>query len=179
MKNINDNAGFTLIELVIVIVILGVLAVTAAPRFIDLSDDANDSVTLAQMGAFKSGVNLLHAKWQIRRQSSISISGQTVEFTDDGWPKGSTDDSAGCAELWSEVFADAEPVTVLNNYTDTLSAGWNAFYYGEVCGYIKSQSGGGTVYPSNTPHFAYYMTDFSEPSAGYTGSPGEVKIYNL
>ena len=37
MKN---QAGFTLIELVIVIIILGILAVTAAPKFLNLQDDA-------------------------------------------------------------------------------------------------------------------------------------------
>jgi MSHA pilin protein MshA len=36
-----SNKGFTLIELIIVIVILGIMAVTAAPRFIDISSDAN------------------------------------------------------------------------------------------------------------------------------------------
>ena len=35
-----QQRGFTLIELIIVIVILGILAVTAAPRFIDLQSDA-------------------------------------------------------------------------------------------------------------------------------------------
>ena len=37
------QAGFTLIELVIVIIILGILAVTAAPKFLNLQDDARKS----------------------------------------------------------------------------------------------------------------------------------------
>ncbi|WP_341206294.1 prepilin-type N-terminal cleavage/methylation domain-containing protein, partial [uncultured Psychrosphaera sp.] len=39
MKNTNQQ-GFTLVELIIVIVILGVLAVTAAPKFLDVKSDA-------------------------------------------------------------------------------------------------------------------------------------------
>ncbi|GAB5380466.1 MAG: prepilin-type N-terminal cleavage/methylation domain-containing protein [Aliiglaciecola sp.] len=58
--------GFTLIELIIVIVILGILAVVAAPRFIDLSDDARTSVFVATGSAFQEGVNQVHLAWLIR-----------------------------------------------------------------------------------------------------------------
>ena len=44
MKTLQKQAGFTLIELVVVIVILGILAATAAPKFIDLTGDAKGSV---------------------------------------------------------------------------------------------------------------------------------------
>ncbi|CAK6715203.1 18.1 kDa type 4 prepilin, structural subunit of mannose-sens (fragment) [Vibrio harveyi] len=37
------NKGFTLIEMVVAIVLLGILAVTAAPRFLNLQDDARDA----------------------------------------------------------------------------------------------------------------------------------------
>ena len=40
MRKTNKQAGFTLIELIVVIVILGILAVTVAPKFIDVSDEA-------------------------------------------------------------------------------------------------------------------------------------------
>ena len=50
----SKSAGFTLIELVIVIVILGVLAAVAAPRFIDLSQDAERSSLQAQASALES-----------------------------------------------------------------------------------------------------------------------------
>ncbi|MGB1197564.1 MAG: pilus assembly FimT family protein [Thalassotalea sp.] len=62
MKNINKNQGFTLIELVVVIVILGILAVTAAPKFIDLTGDAKKAVMEGVQGSIKSAVNLAHAK---------------------------------------------------------------------------------------------------------------------
>ena len=50
--------GFTLIELVVVIVILGILSVVALPRFIDLSSDARIS-TLTQLEASVKGANNL------------------------------------------------------------------------------------------------------------------------
>ncbi|MCL1057131.1 prepilin-type N-terminal cleavage/methylation domain-containing protein [Shewanella gelidimarina] len=51
--------GFTLIELVVVIIILGILAVTAAPKFINLQGDARAS-TLQGMKAALQGANSLY-----------------------------------------------------------------------------------------------------------------------
>lgn len=55
-----SSTGFTLIELIIVIVILGILAVTAAPRFINITGDARESVLNGLAGSLKSAAALQH-----------------------------------------------------------------------------------------------------------------------
>ena len=74
MKNLtktpmNAQQGFTLIELVVVIVILGILAVTAAPKFIDLTSDARVSVMKGVKGSIESAVSLVHSKALIEGQT--------------------------------------------------------------------------------------------------------------
>jgi MSHA pilin protein MshA len=74
MKKLSQNSftkqqGFTLIELVVVIVILGILAATAAPKFIDLTGDARTSVMQGVQGSMNSAVNLAHAKALVAGQT--------------------------------------------------------------------------------------------------------------
>ena len=62
----SKQRGFTLIELIIVIVILGVLAVVAAPRFIDITSDARVAALQNLAGQMRSTVDLVQAKARVR-----------------------------------------------------------------------------------------------------------------
>lgn len=83
----NRQAGFTLIELIVVIVILGILAATALPKFADLGGDARVSTVKAARGALEATSAMVHGKFLVTTPApaSVSLEGATVAITH-GYP---------------------------------------------------------------------------------------------
>ncbi len=72
------QGGFTLIELVVVIVILGILAVTAAPRFMNLQDDARKSTIQGLKGAMDGAAGIVYGKAAIQGVEATSSATMTI-----------------------------------------------------------------------------------------------------
>ncbi|MCB1644173.1 MAG: type II secretion system protein [Pseudomonadales bacterium] len=146
-----QQSGFTIIELVVVIVLLGIMAATALPRFMDVTTEAHASVVNGVEGSLQSGTSLYHAQWvaegQPAKDTAITEYG-SLRTNASGYPYGTNDNSGGtsnvttsadCVAVYSNLLqtgapsitAQANAAAVVGNATDFAGvvSGTNCVYY--------------------------------------------------
>lgn len=131
----HNQKGFTLIELVVVIVILGILSAVAVPKFVNMQDEAKQSALEGARGSVKSAVALVHAKWLVGGADStvetVAVEGGDVAVDDYGYPEATTAGIMAAAGLTDDftIDATADPVEIYRTSDDDSGSAKTGSYY--------------------------------------------------
>lgn len=109
--------GFTIIELVVVILLLGILAAVALPRFINVTDRAYGSAVQGVYGGFATGVAMYRAQYVANGQRSpVVVENTSLPFDlTTGYP--AIADAQACVTIWNSVLQSGRPSLANNNGT--------------------------------------------------------------
>ena len=99
------QGGFTLIELVVVIALLGILAAFAIPRFASLEREARSATTQGLSGSVRSAAAMAHGLYLATGATPVNMEGNNIAITN-GYPD---------AEDIADTLADSTGFTVTTN----------------------------------------------------------------
>lgn len=125
MKQLRQQQGFTMIELIMVFVILGVLSAYAFPRFADMSSQVETTVIEGALTSTRASAGIAHAHWLASgKPSSVTIDGLKI-ITDNGYP------TANVAKNISADDLENKQLGLIPNYDNTICglAGLSALDY--------------------------------------------------
>lgn len=127
-SNGQGMGGFTLLELVIVIVLLGILAAVAVPRFLAAASDARTAAVRQLEGTLVTAINIAKNRYRLDGTSgagSVTLDGQAVTVLSGGNPTGDTAGIQVAIEYSTTSGFDVAHAAGVSTFTITGYAGAN------------------------------------------------------
>jgi MSHA pilin protein MshB len=186
-KSTKNQSGFTLIELVIVVVILGFLAATAIPKFLDLTDQAKQASIEGMAGGFATAISLVRSQWEAEGRpqaggfNTVDYDGTELLLSTENATirpgyvvasigglntgdllAGNTFSAANCVEIWNSILQQPPTITANLNALNSTHADFIA-----GVSYYALESGNNA---SSTCHY-YLKETLTKNGTGYS-NPG-------
>jgi MSHA pilin protein MshB len=127
MKRMNKQKGFTIIELVVVILLLGILTATALPRFMDVTTQAHGAVANGVQSALQASTSMFYATWTAKgkQASATVIAPYSSQVNADGYPVTAAANAdvltaANCVAIYNDLMAAGGRPVVTANATPTV-----------------------------------------------------------
>lgn len=109
---LRNQRGFTLIEIIAVLVILGILAAVAVPKYLDMMDEARVSSAQLAVGEIKGRLSAAQAKYMVANSGAAPTSAQLFTYAtgDDGYK--SADKLADVGADYAATVETGKPIKI-------------------------------------------------------------------
>jgi prepilin-type N-terminal cleavage/methylation domain len=106
-----NQKGFTLIEIIAVLVILGILAAVAVPKYIDMAAQAKKSAANGEVAEMKSTLNLAWGRLFMSNGTAPTVGGDVI--TNIGFTSATATNVGLAPDVWNVTLTAGTPVTIV------------------------------------------------------------------